>query len=320
MDLKKVDGESVQEYEEGRDCMRQFAIVGLGEVLWDIFPTHKQLGGAPANFTYIAGLLGDEGIVASRIGEDDLGREALERFGGLGLSFDHIQRDLEHATGTGIVEVASDGQPRFEIIRKVAWDFLEWTADLEALASRADAVCFGTLAQREVTSRETIQRFVDAVRASAVKVFDVNLRQTFYSPELLAASASSADILKLNHEELPVLLRAVHAPHVDDVRAARWLCGRFALKLVCITRGGNGSLLVTPREQHEHDGFPVQVVDTVGAGDAFTATLVHHYLRGSSLAETNEAANRMGAWVASQAGATPAADAEQIQLARARNA
>ena len=297
--------------------MNPFTIVGLGEVLWDVFPTHKQLGGAPANFAYISSLLGENAVVASRIGNDALGREVVDRFNALNLSCAQVQHDAEHPTGTVNVEVEGDGQPRFDIIRNVAWDFLEWTPQLESLAATADAVCFGSLAQREPQSRATIQRFVNAVRPSAVRVFDVNLRQAFYTPELLTNSASSADILKLNHEEFPVLLRAIHAPHLDELHAARYLCSRFALKLVCITRGGSGSILVTKTEVSEHPGYPVQVVDTVGSGDAFTATLVHHYLRGSTLAKINEAANRMGAWVASKPGATPAAEAEKIDQARA---
>jgi fructokinase len=297
--------------------MSKFTIVGLGEVLWDVFPTHKQLGGAPANFAYISGLLGDDGIVASRIGGDALGDEVVARLTGLGLDVASIQRDTAHATGTVKVEVAGDGQPRFEITKNVAWDFLEWTPQLQALAARTDAVCFGSLAQRGLQSRETIHQFVAATREKAVRVFDVNLRQAFYSAEVLSNSAESADILKLNHEEVPVVLQAVGGPRVDELRSAQWLCRRFGLKLVCVTRGRSGSLLVTKGAHAEHPGFEVQVVDTVGAGDAFTATLVHHYLRGSDLATMNDAANQMGAWVASTSGATPAMEAEQIKRAQA---
>ena len=296
--------------------MSKFKIVGLGEVLWDVFPTHKQLGGAPANFAYISNLLGDEAIVASRVGTDDSGDEIVHRLESLGLDASYLQRDAVHATGTVKVEVGGDGQPRFEITQGVAWDFLEWTLELKALAAEADAVCFGSLAQREVQSRETIHQFVAATRKNAVRVFDVNLRQAFYSAEVLMASAEEADILKLNREEIPAVMLALRAPALDELQSARLLCRHFGLKLVCVTRGAAGSLLVTPSAYDEHPGYRVTVADTVGAGDAFTATLVHHYLRGSSLATMNDAANQMGAWVASQSGATPAIDREQIEKAR----
>jgi fructokinase len=289
----------------------------LGEVLWDVFPTHKQLGGAPANFAYISGLLGDDGMVASRIGADALGDEVVAQLQGLGLDESNLQRDAAHATGTVKVEIESDGQPLFEISKDVAWDFLEWTPQWQALAQKADAVCFGSLAQRGLQSRETIRKFLSATREDAARVFDVNLRQAFYSAEVLANSAERADILKLNHEEVPIVVQAVGGPKVDELRSAQWLCRRFGLKLVCVTRGSSGSLLVTNNAHAEHPGYNVTVVDTVGAGDAFTATMVHHYLRGSSLATMNDAANQMGAWVASKSGATPAMEAEQISRARA---
>ena len=298
--------------------MSKLTIVGLGEVLWDVFPTHKQLGGAPANFAYISSLLGEEGVVASRIGDDELGAEVESRLKSLGLDTSHLQRCTMHPTGTVKVQLGSDGQPRFEITKSVAWDFIEWTPELKALAARADAVCFGSLAQREPASRATIQQFLRATRQGSVRVFDVNLRQAFYSPDVLEASAKSATILKLNHEEVPLVMRALHAPELAERGAAEWMCERFGLKLVSITRGGAGSMLVSPSGHHEHAGYLVKVADTVGAGDAFTATMVHHYLRGSDLATMNDAANRMGAWVASKSGATPPIEEAEIAKLRAR--
>lgn len=297
--------------------MSRLVIVGLGEVLWDVFPSHKHLGGASTNFAYISSLLGDEGIVASRIGDDDLGSEVLARLKSLGLNTGLVQKDPIHPTGTVQVQLAADGQPTFEFTPAVAWDFLEWTPEWQALAQRADAVCFGSLAQRNPLSHETIQSFVHALRPGTIRVFDINLRQTFYSPEVLSQSVESADILKLNHEEVPLLLRNLDMELTDDLSAARQLCARFPLKLICITRGSGGSLLCTPQEHHEHRGHPVTVADTVGAGDAFTATLVHHYLRGSNLSTMNEAANRMGSWVASRPGATPVLEEELIATVRA---
>lgn len=289
-----------------RRCMLsgRHIVVGLGELLWDLFPTGKQLGGAPANFAYITSLLGDQGVPASRLGQDSLGTDATRRLGELGLATEFIQQDAERPTGTVKVEVDRTGQPRFEIAESVAWDFLEWTPQWQKLAQQSDAVCFGSLAQRSEPSRATIRRFVLAVPKSAVRVFDVNLRQNFYSVEVLAESIKLATLIKLNHDELPKIMSLLELETHGEEASARQLLAH-EVKLVCITRGSGGSLLVSATERSEHPGFRVKVADTVGAGDAFTAALVHGYLRGISLAQINETANRVGAWVASQPGATP---------------
>ena len=287
-------------------------VVGLGELLWDLFPKGKQLGGAPANFAYIAALLGDTGIVASRVGDDRLGQEALWHLKSNSLDISRIQRDPVHPTGTVKVELDSNGQPEYQITENVAWDFMEFSEDWISLARSAHAVCFGTLAQRNPASRAAIRAFLSALPSFAIGIFDVNLRQSYFNAEILRDSLRHAKVLKLNHQEFPRFLDLLQCPlkssDRSDVAAARWLCREFSLRLVCITRGGNGSILVTAQSHHEHPGFKVKIADTVGAGDAFTATMVHHALRGSSLATTNAAANRMGAWVASQEGAMPAAD------------
>ena len=287
-------------------------VVGIGEVLWDILPERTCLGGAPANFAYITTLLGDEGIVASRIGDDSRGGDALRKMQELGLAADSVQIDGKHATGTVSVEVDGKGLPRYEIALPVAWDFLEWTADWQRVAETADAICLGSLAQRSETSRSTIQNFVRAA-VRAVKIFDVNLRQSYYSQDVLAESMKLADIVKLNDEELPKIMDlsglSQHASHdlsqQDERSSAQRLIDVYDLKMVSITRGGKGSLLVRGSEFSEHGGFRVKVADTVGSGDAFTAGLVHEYLRGASLEQMNEVANRAGAWVASEAGGMP---------------
>jgi fructokinase len=287
-------------------------VVGLGELLWDLFPAGKQLGGAPANFAYITALLGDTGIVASRVGDDRLGQEALWQLKSSGLDVNRIQRDLAHPTGTVKVTVDLKGQPEYQITENVAWDFLEFSEDWISLARSTHAVCFGSLAQRNSVSRATIRAFLSALPSFAIGIFDVNLRQSYFSAEIIRDSLRYAKILKLNHEEFPRFLALLQCPLDNSARsevsAARWLCNEFQIQIVCITRGPNGSVLVTPAAQNEHPGFSVKIADTVGAGDAFTATLVHHALRGSSLAAMNAAANRMGAWVASQEGATPPGD------------
>jgi fructokinase len=280
-------------------------VVGLGEVLWDLLPERTCLGGAPANFAYITTLMGDHGIVSSRVGEDSRGLEALRRLEELGLDIDHVQTDRDHPTGTVKVELDSKGLARFEIAHPVAWDALEWTLDWQHLAEEADAVCFGSLAQRSDASRETIRHFLRATSPITVKVFDVNLRQSYYSQEVLAESMRLADIVKLNDEELPKIMTLGKFPHKDELSSARLLLDAYDLKLVCITRGGKGSLLVRGKEASEHPGFRVRVADTVGSGDAFTAGLLHEYLHGAPLDLMNEVANLVGAWVTSEVGAMP---------------
>jgi fructokinase len=291
---------------------KQHTVVGLGELLWDLFPAGKQLGGAPANFAYITSLLGDDGIPASRLGRDDLAEEAIHRLSELGLSTNFIQEDADHPTGTVKVKVDSAGQPCFEIAESVAWDFFDWTPSWQELAQRTDAVCFGSLAQRSEGSHDTIRKFLQRTPSGALRVFDVNLRQNFYTAQVLAESMKLANIIKLNHEELPKIVRFLEIENRGEDDAARRLLSSYNLDLVCITRGTNGSLLVSVDQSTEHPGFKVKVADTVGAGDAFTAALVHGYLRGTPLAQINENANRVGAWVASQPGATPAPKAGDL--------
>ena len=286
----------------------RFVVVGLGEMLWDLLPTGKQLGGAPTNFAYMTGLLGDRAIVASRIGKDRLGNAAARRLARIGLPTSHLQVDRVHPTGTVNVSVDDHGQPQFESLEKVAWDYFEWTQQWQQLAAEADAVCFGSLAQRSAQSRVSILAFLEGLRPGALRIFDVNLRQAFFTMDVLMESAARADILKLNEEELPRVAALLGATVTDRLAAAHWILKRFQLKMICVTRGGKGSLLVTPDGTDAHPGYPVTVADTVGSGDAFTAALVHKYLRKSSLKAMNAAANRLGSWVASQVGATPPAD------------
>lgn len=280
-------------------------VVGLGEVLWDILPERTCLGGAPANFAYITTLLGDQGIVASRVGADSRGIDALRRMEEIGLNIEHVQTDGAHATGTVNVELDERGQARYQINQPVAWDFLEWTEDWQQLAKSADAVCFGSLAQRSEVSRATIRKFLETTSPETLKVFDVNLRQSYYSAGILSESMRLADVIKLNDEELPKIMSLLGVLHKDELRSARLLLQDFALQMICVTRGGRGSLLVGGNDVSEHPGFKVRVADTVGSGDAFTAGLIHEYLHGASLDLMNEVANLVGAWVASEVGAMP---------------
>jgi fructokinase len=289
-------------------------IVGLGELLWDLLPGGKQLGGAPANFTVMSARLGNRGVIASRVGRDALGDEARSYLASLPADLDCLQTDEVHATGSVSVTLL-DGQPEYVIHQPVAWDFLAGTPDWLTLARRADAVCFGTLAQRHDVSRETIHSFLAATSGDCVRVFDVNLRKPFYDARVLADSLRRATLLKLNEIEMPVVMSLLSleensgSDEASLLRCARLLLDRFPLKLVCVTMGSQGSLLVTCEAHHRHHGIATEVADTVGAGDAFTAALVCFYLRGAPLAVLNEAGNRWGSWVASQRGAMPALSA-----------
>jgi fructokinase len=294
-----------------------FLIVGLGELLWDLLPDGRKLGGAPANFAYHARALGDEGLPVSRIGADPLGRELGARLDELGLPASYVQVDPQRPTGTVHVALDARGVPTFTITPEVAWDHLAWEPLLAALAARADAVCFGSLAQRSPVSRDTIRAFLSATRLACLRVFDVNLRQSWWSAEVLRDSLARSSIVKLNEAELPVVLEALGLPTGGGIQeGCRALREAFDLALACLTLGPEGSLLCTASELVRSPGVKVEVLDTVGAGDAFTAVLCHHWLRGSPLERTAEAANRYGAWVATQAGPTPAAPASLLAAVR----
>jgi len=284
-------------------------VLGVGELLWDLLPEGPRLGGAPANFTVMAARLGNHAAVLSRVGRDALGRQAIDRLDPLPVDAGAVQVDPLHETGR--VTVAFEGgQPSYTIHEPAAWDFMELTDDWVRLAERADAVCFGSLAQRSRQSRQTIQTLAAETSGGCVRVFDVNLRAPFYSSEVIEESLELATVFKMNDAEAPLVLDllglgAEDGP--DSLRrgAARLLAEFPTLHLVAITRGGQGSLLVTREQWHEHPGVAVKVADTIGAGDAFTAAMTHYLLRGAGLATLNEAGNRWGGWVASQSGSMP---------------
>jgi fructokinase len=288
-------------------------VIGIGELLWDLLPAGKELGGAPANFAYISSLLGNRAVVVSRVGNDELGREAIGRLRSLNIETANVQIDHAHATGTVDVTVDANGLPDFRIAGNAAWDFLEWNDSLRQLAVKSDIVCFGSLAQRQEPSRSTIHHFLRATRESCLRIFDVNLRQSYYDAIALRTGMALATVVKVNDEELPVVLQSCGLPTSnDDVSDAELLLEHFGMELVCVTRGQKGSLLLAKDKRSEHPGFRVQVADTIGAGDAFTATMAHFYRAGQSFEVINDAANRLASWVASQAGATPLASPEQI--------
>lgn len=276
-------------------------IVGIGEILWDMLPTGKALGGAPANFAYHAKRLGEDGWAVSAIGNDALGREIMEIVMEKGLR--NLISVTSRPTGTVQVSLDAKGVPSYTIMEDVAWDNISFTPQMAALASRADAVCFGSLVQRG-NSRDAVLRFLRAMRPGALRVFDINLRQHYYSKEVIEASLELSDILKINDEEIRIVANLFNLTG-DDTAACRALIERYGLKLVILTRGADGSEVITADEAIPQAVGQVEVVDTVGAGDSFTAAFVVAYLRGDSLADAQRLANETAAYVCSCKGAMP---------------
>jgi len=302
--------EDLSKSESDRVAM-SFNVVGLGEVLWDLLPSGTQLGGAPANFAYHAHALGAQAHVITRVGNDDYGREIIRRFRDMGLPDNSVQVDKVAPTGTAKVVLSGNGLAHFSIQENVAWDCIAVTDEVVAATREADAICFGSLAQRGELSRSTIQQLVAATPIDALRVFDINLRQHFYSRNVIEQSFQLANVLKLNDNELPTLAEMFGLTGAIEHQVER-LAVTFSLQLVALTRGENGSLLYQRKDGRWSDcpSRPVKVVDTVGAGDSFTAALVLGMLRKMDLDEINAVANEVARYVCSQAGATPALPAE----------
>jgi fructokinase len=275
----------------------------------------------------MAGRLGSHAAILSRIGGDELGRMAIDQLAQpdpAPADTSLIQVDPKHETGRVTVSFRG-GEPHYTIHQPAAWDFLELSDEWVKLAERADAICFGTLAQRNIESRQTIQTLAAETPDSCIRIFDVNLRAPHYSGEVIQESLELATVIKMNAAELPLVLNLLGLP-ADEPSAgeslrmgAQRLLDEFPeLDLVAITRGAHGSLLVDREEWHDHPGIPVSVGDPIGAGDAFAAAMTHYMLRGAKLATINEAGNRWGSWVAQQAGAMPALpDGAQRQISLA---
>jgi fructokinase len=292
-------------------------IVGIGELLWDKLPTGARLGGAVANFTMLSARLGNRTSLVSSIGDDSYGKAALDLLAQPNLDLSQLQQSAAHPTGTVEVRFPSGNQPSYVISTGVAWDFIRQTPQLLKHAWTADAVCFGTLGQRHEVSRSTIQDFVLATSPRCVRVCDVNLRAPFYTPEVLGWSMAHATVIKISDEELPMvfeLLQNAGIVATSPPHAADSLLEYFPqCAMVAMTLGPHGSRLSTRGETSEHPGFPIKLVDTVGAGDAFTAGMVHAYLRGAPLRDVAEVGNLCGSFVASQSGATPPLPPELIE-------
>jgi len=281
------------------------SIVGLGEILWDMLPGGKELGGAPANFAYHAQALGASACVVSCVGSDPLGDEILALLDEVDLDRHSLAVDPARPTGTVSVSLDAKGVPTYVIHTDVAWDFIPWSDSLADLAASASAVCFGSLCQRSPVSRRTIRTFLKNTSPDSLRVFDVNLRQSFYDRDIIHESCELSNIVKLNDDELPVLARLLGLRRETTSDLLRELVNTYSLRLIALTRGSHGSVLCTPDEVSEHAGYPAHVVDTVGAGDSFTAAIVMGVLNGEKLDRINDSANRLASYVCSQKGAMP---------------
>lgn len=283
--------------------MEKKIIVGIGEVLWDCLPGGRKLGGAPANFAYHASQCGFDGCVVSAVGEDELGAEALSIFADKGLNFEIAE--VPFPTGTVLITLDEAGVPNYEFATPAAWDNIPFTPTFKELAGNCSAVCFGSLAQRSEVSRETIRRFVNAVHADALKVFDINLRQNFYDRELLDESMALCNVLKINDEELEVIRELFKLPEGDVKTQCRALIWSYDLKMLILTCGVKGSYVFTADEESFLPTPEVEVADTVGAGDSFTASFIASILQGKSLVEAHSDATRTAAYVCTHHGAMP---------------
>lgn len=280
-------------------------VVGMGEALWDVLPEGKKIGGAPANFAYHVSQFGLPSCVVSAVADDALGNEIIDNFNIKGLN--HLIERVPYPTGTVQVEIDQAGIPQYEIKENVAWDNIPYTARLEQLAERTKAICFGSLAQRNIVSRNTINRFLDAMPQTPDRliVFDVNLRQGFYNKDILCNSMKRCNILKINDEELITVSRMFGYPGIDLQDKCWILLGKYNLKMLILTCGINGSYVFTPGNVSFQPTPEVEVADTVGAGDSFTAAFISGILKGKTVAEAHASAVRTSAYVCTQKGAMP---------------
>ena len=280
-------------------------VVGIGEALWDVLPEGKKIGGAPANFAYHVSQFNLDSRAVSAIGDDPLGKELKDNFDERKVKY--ILETVPYPTGTVQVELDPVGVPVYDIKENVAWDNIQFNDELQDLAKETGAVCFGSLAQRNVVTRETLNKFLDAIPAEndPLIVFDINLRQGFYTKEILEDSMKRCNILKINDEELVTVSRMFGYPGIDLQDKCWILLGKYNLKMLILTCGVNGSYVFTPGEVSFLPTPTVEVADTVGAGDSFTAAFISSILKGKSVKEAHDKAVRTSAYVCTQKGAMP---------------
>lgn len=290
-------------------------IVGLGEALWDVLPEGAKLGGAPANFAYHASQFGHEAVAISALGNDALGDETVRRFDDMGLK--HIMPRVPYPTGTVGVELDAEGIPTYDIKANVAWDNIPFTPEIEEAAHTCRAVCFGSLAQRSETSRNTILKFLDTTPMDCLKIYDINLRGNFYTKEIIQNSLRRANILKINDEELVAIGRMFGYPGLDIENKCWLILGKYNLDMLVLTCGTNGSYVFAPGTKSFQETPKVEVADTVGAGDSFTGSFTAAILAGMPIAEAHKLAVEVSAYVCTQKGAMPQLPAELLTRVKA---
>lgn len=279
-------------------------IVGFGEALWDVFPEGRKIGGAPANFAYHVAQWGLDSCAVSAIGNDELGDDIVRKFDENGLNY-RLER-VDFPTGTVQVTLDENKVPSYNIMEGVAWDNIPMTPELEVLARDCRAVCFGSLAQRSAVSRATINAFIDMMPEDSLKIFDINLRQHYYTEEIICDSMKKADILKINDEEILVVAQLLDVTEKSEREICKVLLDKFDLRMVILTCGDRGSYVLTRDESSWVDTPKVSVVSTVGAGDSFTGTFIASILLGKTLRQAHEAAVKVSAYVCTCQGAMPA--------------
>lgn len=282
----------------------KFIVVGLGEILWDMLPGGKQLGGAPANFAYHVKSLGAESFIISSIGNDELGKEILNKLNDLHIDNQYITIDKKHPTGSVNVTVDKKGKPDYVISENTAWDYIPFDDKHIKLAQRTDAVCFGSLCQRSAVSRDTIRKFLKSTKSRCIRIFDINLRQKYYNKEIIDSALKLSNILKLNDEELQLISKILNIDG-SETDILNQLIEIYQLRLIAVTKGSNGSRLFMKQKDSLHKGYSARIVDTVGAGDCFAAALAIGILKEMDLDTINDLANKAAAFVCSQRGATP---------------
>ncbi len=288
-------------------------VVAIGEILWDIFGETKYLGGAPFNFSYFAGVLGEESRMISRIGDDELGREILTILEEKGINCDHIQIDRVHSTGTVLVDTSNPKSPGFDIVEDVAYDYMELRKEDTSLVKNSDVVCFGTLAQRNPKSRETMESLLNEAKEALV-LYDINIRQNFYSKEIIENSLCLTDILKLNTEEMDFLKKLLNFDNsVSNKDVSLQIIDKYELELACVTDGDKGCHVFSEEKSVSSPGYKVKIQDTVGSGDAFAASFAIKYLKTKDIKKAADFANLIGGYVASKKGAIPEIEWREIE-------
>lgn len=285
-------------------------IIGIGEILWDIFPEVKVLGGAPANFAYHVSQFGLNGIAVSAIGKDELGKKIKQVLGEKKLNT--IIEEVDFPTGTVQVTLNGDGIPQYEICENVAWDNIKFSDKLRKITPSIKTVCFGSLAQRSDVSRKSINDFLDSLNDDVLKVFDINLRQHFYSKLILEESLRKCNILKINDEEVEIVRNLFDWSSLDELGVCKKILSDYHLKVVVLTKGTNGSIVLTQDSVSFRPTPIVKVTDTVGAGDSFTATFVAAILKGKKIEDAHGLAVEVSAFVCTQKGAMPEIPIELI--------